>query len=182
MLSLMRTMTSKAQTVNHPVRLDIIFKLAERQMTTKQLGELLPDIPQATLYRHLNVLLEGKVIEVVGQRLLNGITESTYALRINGAKLSPEEFGQMDAGDHRNCFALLSGQAAKELERYLLQPEINPTKDGMTYFAAKLSLTGEESRSLKSDLLALVERYIREPNPESRNQLITISSIPEPKK
>lgn len=64
----------------HPIRLRLVSELAGRQMTPRQLALALPDIPQATLYRHLNRLLEGGLLEVVAEQVVNGATERTYGV------------------------------------------------------------------------------------------------------
>lgn len=42
-----------ARLIGHPVRLRVIIALGGRTLTTKQLAEALPDVAQATLYRHV---------------------------------------------------------------------------------------------------------------------------------
>lgn len=50
----------------HPVRLRIAQHLAlHTQATVRQLGEALPDVPAASLYRHLRRMTELGVLEVV---------------------------------------------------------------------------------------------------------------------
>ena len=50
-----------SELVLHPLRMGIIMAIAGRQMTTQQLAAVLGDVPQATLYRHINRLSEGGV-------------------------------------------------------------------------------------------------------------------------
>ena len=59
-------MTSpSADLLLHPIRLRILVGLLGRPMTAQQLGEVLEDVPQATLYRQLNKLAQAGVLEVV---------------------------------------------------------------------------------------------------------------------
>ena len=46
----------------HPVRLRIVLATAGRQVTAQQLAGELPDIPQATLYRNINMLTNGGIL------------------------------------------------------------------------------------------------------------------------
>ena len=65
----------------HPVRMRIMVALAGQQLTAQQLMTLLPDIAQATLYRHLSVLTEQQVLEVVEERPVRGTVDEAHARR-----------------------------------------------------------------------------------------------------
>lgn len=171
---------SKGELVNHPVRLGIIDALAGKPLTPKQIADRLPDVAQATLYRHINVLLEGEVIDVVSQRQAHGMVECTYALKLGSTHLTREEFAQMSPDDHKGCHALLFARAANALDRYVDQPEYDTTNDGMTYFAAKLFISDDDARQLRLDLIDLMKRYARTTEEPGTKRLVTISSIPEP--
>ena len=49
----------------------------------------LPDIPQATLYRHIAVLADAEVLEVADERRVRGAVERSYRLRRENAVLDP---------------------------------------------------------------------------------------------
>jgi len=50
-----------------------------KNMTTLELCKAIPEIPRATLYRHINVLLEAGLIKVVEERKVRGSYERTFA-------------------------------------------------------------------------------------------------------
>ena len=59
---------ASADLLLHPVRLRIVQAfLGDRALTTAELGTELPDVPPASLYRHVGVLVEGGVLAVVGR-------------------------------------------------------------------------------------------------------------------
>ena len=63
---------SKAELVLHPVRLRIIQSLiGGRERTPQQIAEELPDVAQATLYRHLGRLAKAGLVKVVAERQRN---------------------------------------------------------------------------------------------------------------
>ena len=70
----------KAGLILHPVRIQIITAMSTQRMTARELSEVMPDIPQTTLYRHLNALLRGGVIQVVEEYPVRGTVERVYAL------------------------------------------------------------------------------------------------------
>ena len=61
-------------------RLRIVQALVGAPMTPLQLRDLLGDVSQATLYRHLNQLADGGLVEVVDERPVRGRVERTYAV------------------------------------------------------------------------------------------------------
>ena len=67
----------------NPIRLRIVQELAKTQeMTTSELCRKLPDIPRATLYRHVNLLLENNILTVVSEKRVRGSLERTLALNV----------------------------------------------------------------------------------------------------
>ncbi|MEE3919206.1 helix-turn-helix domain-containing protein [Micromonospora sp. BRA006-A] len=78
-----------AETALHPVRIRILRAAAGARVTTHDLVELLPDVPQATLYRHLATLVKTGMLDVVQEREVRGAVERVYALPAHGAALDP---------------------------------------------------------------------------------------------
>ena len=54
---------SKIKVILHPVRMKIIQALIGKEMTVQELSQWTEDVPQATLYRHLNKLLDAGFIQ-----------------------------------------------------------------------------------------------------------------------
>src|SRR3954469_15482471 len=81
------TLTS-ADLLLHPVRLRIVQAfLGERALTTAELRDELPDIPPASLYRHIALLADAGVLAVASERRVRGATERTYILRLAAANI-----------------------------------------------------------------------------------------------
>jgi hypothetical protein len=171
-------MITKADLIIHPVRLRIVGALQLRQMTTKQLGEALPDVPQATLYRQVNALVEGGILEVAEQRSINGIVESTYTTKKASTHFSREEFAAILPEDHLQYFGVFLGAQMVDAQSYFSSTDYDTTRDGMTYFGANLLLTEEEAQQLRVELLQLMEKFAFEPSPDRRMRNIAVSSIP----
>lgn len=181
-LSLVRKALSKAELVNHPVRLRILEHMAGRNMTSLQIAEGLKDVPQATLYRQIKLLHEGGILDVVDQRQAHGVIELTYAQRKGSTHLSREEFASMSPEDHLGLFAMMNGTASTSMARYFNQDPYDTTQDGMTYFAAGLDLSEADARKFRSDLLDFIRNYPRDPEAPRRLRRITVSIIPEASK
>jgi DNA-binding transcriptional ArsR family regulator len=60
---------TSADLLLHPVRLRILRAfLGDRALTTTELRTELPDVPPASLYRHVARLADGGVLSVVAER------------------------------------------------------------------------------------------------------------------
>ena len=61
-------------------------------MTPLRLKAVLGDVPQATLYRHVNQLHDGGLLEIVGEQPVRGGVERTYGVVAETVSLGPSEY------------------------------------------------------------------------------------------
>lgn len=146
---------ARAEVMLHPQRLAILRALATRPQTAKELLGALPRLPQATLYRHVALLLETGVIEVVDERQVRGTSERTYGLA-KGAVLSAEELADADRDDHFRYFATFLAGLLGEYGHYLERPEIDLEGDGVGYREHVLHLSDAELREMLAELRDVV--------------------------
>lgn len=67
--------------VLNPVRMKVICSIARRGAASAlQLAKELPEVPQASLYRHIRKLADSGVIQVVEETRIRGTIERTYAI------------------------------------------------------------------------------------------------------
>ncbi|MFZ2175964.1 MAG: helix-turn-helix domain-containing protein, partial [Rhodococcus sp. (in: high G+C Gram-positive bacteria)] len=105
--------------VMHPVRMQIIQKLAGRELTTADLRRTLPDVTPATLYRHVAALLDAGILRVVDERRVRGAVERTLALGERAAHGDLDEVRAMTAEQHRRAFTVFLGQLAGQFDRFI---------------------------------------------------------------
>lgn len=94
---------SKADLIIHPVRLRILQTLLGEELTTQQIAQRLPDVPESTLYRHLRLLLDGGLLDVAQAHLVHGIQEKVYTLA-EVPRLGPDEIGSLPVEEHFRFF------------------------------------------------------------------------------
>ena len=94
---------NKADLIIHPVRFRIMRILEKEPLTTAQIAERIADTPKSSIYRHLKLLLDGKVISLADTRLVNGIQEKTYQLA-RQPHLSAADLQNATADDHLRYF------------------------------------------------------------------------------
>ncbi|MGF1505074.1 MAG: helix-turn-helix domain-containing protein, partial [Anaerolineae bacterium] len=161
----------KADLLLHPVRLRIATELANRTQTPAQLGAALPDVAQATLYRHINLLLEGGLIEVAGETPVNGALERSYRLAQGAGTLTPEELHGATRGEHVRYFTIFAASLIEAFTRYVQHTEPGTVgQDGMSYNRATLYLNAQERADFQREVVGLVERYLSLPPAPDRER------------
>ena len=70
-----------AEIVMNPVRQRIFqYFLLHETGTVKEIRKALPDVPSASLYRHIKILTDSTILMVVGENRIRGTVESVYQL------------------------------------------------------------------------------------------------------
>jgi DNA-binding transcriptional ArsR family regulator len=166
---------SKADLILHPVRLRIIQVLAGKQrLTAQQISEALPDVPQASLYRHIKKLVDGGFLSVVDQTPIRGTVEKTYALVENNEHMSLEEFRSLSKEEHMDYFLRFIAIVLGDFERYVSQEGFDFVRDGAGYRQATLFLTDEEFQEFTQKMgMIMMEAVQKEPSKERRARTLT---------
>lgn len=173
-------MTTAMDLLLHPVRLRIVQALVGRSLTPLELKERLGDVAQATLYRHINQLAEGGLIEVVDERRVRGGVERTYAVISEAVTLEQSDLGGVTADDHFRYFATFVGTLLADFSAYLETSELDLAADRVGYRQVPLWLSDEEFDQLASELgEAFQKRAAYGPAPGRRRRLITSIVMPD---
>jgi predicted ArsR family transcriptional regulator len=172
---------SKADLILHPIRMRIIQSLIGGvRRTTQQISEIMPDIPQATMYRHLNKLLKSKLLEVVEQNQVRGSVEKVYVLAEHGEDIPANALKDLNADDHMEIFMKFVALLLGDYGRYLQQEHYDLMKDGISFRQIQLNLSDAEFMQLLLGMRALMQQHIgNEPGGERRRRNITTIVIPE---
>src|SRR3954468_141820 len=129
----------------HPVRMRILQTLFDADpMTTAQLRERLLDIAPATMYRHIAVLADAGVLEVVSEKRVRGTVERSYRVRPEQAVVDPAARAAMTREDHQRAFTTFVASLLGDFDRYLKHDNVDPVADGVVYRQAGGWLTGAE--------------------------------------
>src|SRR5690349_4592096 len=113
-------------------------------MTTGELCARLPDVSKATVYRHIDLLHEGEVLEVASERRVRGAVERRFRLRQDRASISAAVTAGMTAEDHRRTFAIAMTALTAEFGAYLDRPGSDPMNDLVGYRQHAIWLTRDE--------------------------------------
>lgn len=168
-----------AELALHPVRIRVLRAVSGVRRTTREIADLLPDVPQATLYRHLAALAKGGLLEVVEERRVGGTTERVYALPPGGAMLSGEALAEATSEDHERYFTSFVSSLLAEFSRYLAREQIDLVADGVGYQQMVLHLDDEEFAEFARGFTELVQPLTgNEPRPGRTPRLLATVLLP----
>ena len=172
--------STSADLILHPVRLQILQTLlGGRELTTAEIGKELPDIPAATLYRHIGILAKAGVLEVVRERPVRGTTERTYRLELDRASLDDGELSAMTPEDHRRAFAGFVAGLLQAFDRYMDAPAPDLKRDGAGYRQTALWLNDDELAELARRIQgAATEASHNGPGEGRRRRILSTVLIP----
>lgn len=165
----------------HPVRMRILQTLFDADpLTTAQLRERLPDIPAATMYRHIAVLADAGVLEVVEERRIRGTVERSYRVSQEQGVVDPAARAAMTRDDHRRAFTTFAASLMADFDRYFAHEDADPTSDGVVYRQAAVWLTQEEFAELVGEIeSAVVARVGRDRDDGRMRRVVSLVVVPD---
>ena len=175
-------MKSKIKAMLHPIRMRIIQTLLDgKEMTAGEMAEKLQDIPQASLYRHLNALLKEEILAVVSENRIRGTVEKVFALSATLESATTKEIEEASREDHFNFFFSFIMGLLGEYEAYLQEETINLKEDGVSFRQASVYLSDEEFLDIMTCMGEKLMAAMKNEPGENR-KLRTIANIVIPSK
>lgn len=164
----------------HPVRLRIVHAMyGEDSRTTAQLCDRLTDVPKTTVYRHVALLAEAGVLEIVDEKQRYGAVERYFRLRRGGPTIDAELAASMSADDHRRGFTSALAVLLAEFNAYLARDDAEPVSDYVGYRQLPLWLNREELSELTGELSELLKARLRnKPAPDRSLHLVSPIMFP----
>ncbi|GGD84707.1 helix-turn-helix domain-containing protein [Paenibacillus nasutitermitis] len=151
---------TKMDLLFHPIRMRIIQKLLlGKPMTIAQLAETLGDIPQATLYRHMKILLDGDHVEVVDTNKVSGTAERIFSIKKESLLIPENEVEATSQEDNVRHFSVFHTNLLQQATSYLMETSPQQYKqDGFAYWQTPLHLTDEEFQELVRSINESMEK------------------------
>jgi DNA-binding transcriptional ArsR family regulator len=159
----------------------LLIALARRQLTVRQLTQLLPDVPQATLYHHLGILTRASLLRIASERPVRGTVEKLYTLAEDKAFLGPADLANASRDDHLRYFTLFVATLLDGFARYLRQDApIDLLADGVGFREVPFYLSDDEFAQAAAALnQALLPFLGNEPAPSRRRRLVATIVYPD---
>jgi DNA-binding PadR family transcriptional regulator len=151
-----------------------------RKLTALQLTDMISDIPQATMYRHLKILLENNILIIAEQTQIRGTIEKKYTLSENGANVTQEDLQDASRDDHMHYFMKFVATILGDFGKYMEGEEIDFQKDGVGYRQAAMYLSDEEFKQFGESLRSVYQKALQnEPADERKRRIISTIIIPD---
>lgn len=179
-------MEKKVDILIHPVRMKIIRTLMgneEKGLTPLEMAKKMKDVPQATLYRHIQVLVEAKIISILKEKKVRSVSEKYYVLNLEEASLKNNEWQYISNEDKLQYFTYYQLSLMNQYEDYLnkLEERTEPN-DGAAFSAIELNLGDQQFESFQTELQNLLIKYYNDENDnkeDTQKRSIGITIIPE---
>ncbi|OEF97054.1 helix-turn-helix domain-containing protein [Desulfuribacillus alkaliarsenatis] len=175
-------MKSKIKALIHPIRMRIMQTLLDgKKMTAGEIAEKLEDIPQASLYRHINALLKEEILTVVSENKIRGTVEKVFSKSATLESSMAKELDEASREDHFNYFFSFLMGLLGEYEEYLQEENIDFEKDGVSFRQCTVYLSDEEFMEL---MMGIGEKLFAamKKEPGENRRLRTIANIVIPSK
>lgn len=172
----------KTDLILHPTRLRIIEAVAGRDLTVRELMDVLGDVPQASLYRHVKRLETGGILVISERRKApgtRGAGENVYSLPEDAAILGREDLAGATREDHMRYFATYAGSLLGAFWRYLQREDVDLVRDGVGYRHRPLYLTDGELAEFSRALGQALEPFMSNgPGPGRRRRVFSTVILP----
>ena len=150
---------SKADLLLHPIRGRILMVLSRRQMSTRQIAQALPDVSQASVYRHVGILTEAGVLTVAREVPVRGLVERFYVFNEDKGYVRHEEIEEPDLDDYLRYFQVFVDDLMQHYRLYSAHPDANPKRDGVGFWGEILYLTRQERDDLITQIHAVSQEF-----------------------
>ncbi len=174
-------MQERLELLLHPLRMRILTELIAHERTPSQVAAALPDVPHATLYRQIKLLLDGGLLEIASEKPVNGALERTYRVKHGAGRLTLEEMRSLSAEDHQQAFLAYMVSLLETFTQYTQKADLSQVgDDGMSYRRITLQLSDDEFQTLTYEFETLLASYLnRPPSPESKRYVLGAITIPQ---
>ncbi|MFK0292481.1 helix-turn-helix domain-containing protein [Streptomyces sp. NPDC090442] len=166
--------------IAHPIRLRIMHAMGGgRLLTTAQLCARIPEASKATVYRHIDLLVDNGILEVAEEQKVRGAVQRHYGLRQDRAVIGAEVVRSLTPDDHRGAFATAMTVLLAEFNTYLDREQADPVADQVGYRQHALWLSPTELDQLIAELrAAIAPRLANKPAPERAQYLLSPIHFP----
>lgn len=157
----------------NPVRMRIIQTIAAKQnMTAAEICEKISDVPRTTLYRHIRILLDNKILSVISEQKIRGSLERT--LTLNTDEIVKNNTLENAA---QNAFSFLMNKYTV-FQNYFAGEKPDPARDRIFLNNTILMTSDDEFDQFLSELGGLLAKYSFDFSSGRRARDISIVSAP----
>lgn len=179
-------MSNKVEILMHPVRMKIsqaLMRNKENGLTPLEMVKIIKDIPQATLYRHIQILLDSGIIRVIKEKKVKSVSEKYYALNEEEATLNGSEWNKASDEEKLDYVSFYQLSLMTQYQSYLMKLEEQNCQDGATFSLVELKMDDESFKEFQNELNELMTKYYHTTNKNNEIdapvRTIAITIIPD---
>lgn len=156
-------MSNKVEILMHPVRMKIsqaLMRNKENGLTPLEMVKIIKDVPQATLYRHIQILLDSGIIRVIKEKRVKSVSEKYYTLNEDEARLDAREWKKASQQEKLDYVSYYQLSLMSQYQSYLKKLEKqNCPEDGATFSLVELKVDDESFKEFQNELNELMTKY-----------------------
>lgn len=157
------------KSILHPIRMKIIQTLLKNgKLTVKEISQELSDVPKASLYRHINALVNDNIIDVYSEKKIRGTLEKTYIIKEDPYSKVNEEAIDGSKQVKLDLFYNYMISLLSDFENYMSGESIDLEKDIVGFRSVPIYLSDEECLDFLKDLSKAFEKVIDNKSNEVR--------------
>jgi hypothetical protein len=134
----------------------ILMLAAGLVRTPGQIAAGMPDVPQTTLYRHINLLIEGGILQVVRETKVRGTLEREVTLPLGTARISPQAMAALPPEEQFYYFVNFVSMLLHDFTAH----QQRGNEDIVLYTKQRLYATPEEIMALSGQVEAMFAPYL----------------------
>src|SRR5699024_6871892 len=129
-------------------------------LTPLEMLKLIHDVPQATLYRHIQVLFDADIIRVLKEKKVRSVTEKYYTLNEENAHVDLEEWDKVSDREKLDYYSYYQLSLMNQYQDYLDSlNKRSQAKDHSSFSIAQLNLDEENYTAFQHELNELMRKY-----------------------
>ena len=153
----------------NPVRMKIVMMFLDNSLHT--IGEIkdgLRDIPSASLYRHINRLMEDGILKVVSETKKRGAIEKTYQLKTNPFDQLNQIATEGTRDENKELFYVFAMTLVMEFNTYMEKDTVDLQQDSVGFRSFPLYVTDKENEEFLDGFRSLLSKYVTNEASEER--------------
>lgn len=151
----------------NPVRMKILqVAMSKERFTSKEIKEILTDIPQASLYRHINKMVQDQILEVCEENKIRGTVERVMRIKNNPMEQIEQAVATNDTEQLKEIFNTFAISLMMDFNNYMDKP-YDLVEDRVGFRYMPLYLSQEECDQFMGEVRSSLSKILdNQPNQE----------------
>lgn len=148
------------KTLMNPIRIKIFLHIQKAQhATTGDIARAMPEVPQASLYRHISKMVKEGILSIESENKIRGVYEKTYIIK-NDPLVDIEQI--VKDKDREQLFNLcysFTMSILSNFDRYLNQDDFDLREDRVGFRTVPMYMNDDESDEFIKGMHDLLTKY-----------------------